>query len=440
MNLYSNIGNFSSAFNGWRAEPKESFRASDWQPIPPPAIPQPSGYIPSLSIPRAPVDNPAHENHPDTKIKDVALYDLKVVDDDVLRQVETNVVMVTPDPIEDTPSKILDFSDLDANLENLEFIPQNPVITGDIHAQVPAPTLAEQPLPKPQISQAHPAPASETPEAAATHPLNQSIGVLGDAATYADAALANPHQSFLAETEKLKNSASLKHDLASGFSRRIMEFEEGGMLDERKAYYANNREALNEAVEKIRTDAAETTQKYGEMSGKLHLLNGITKITGGISNAADAYELGSRINTASQTDNWDPVAGQIAKIVAAAVSVVGSAAVARGMGLMLLGMGAPAGFVAAATIVGGVVLTYFALEGVEALEKKISMGDSVPMAASMNTNIPIWCCSATAYPAALKVRGWRLKMSASSATIILKISKSTARAPPLSAMSAPKKR
>lgn len=47
MNLYSNIGNFSSAFNGWRAEPKESFRASDWQPIPPPAIPQPSGYIPS---------------------------------------------------------------------------------------------------------------------------------------------------------------------------------------------------------------------------------------------------------------------------------------------------------------------------------------------------------------------------------------------------------
>ena len=219
-----------------------------------------------------------------------------------------------------------------------------------------------------------------------------------------------------------------------------MEFEEGGMLDERKAYYANNREALNEAVEKIRTDAAETTQKYGEMSGKLHLLNGITKITGGISNAADAYELGSRINTASQTDNWDPVAGQIAKIVAAAVSVVGSAAVARGMGLMLLGMGAPAGFVAAATIVGGVVLTYFALEGVEALEKKISMGDSVPMAASMNTNIPIWCCSATAYPAALKVRGWRLKMSASSATIILKISKSTARAPPLSAMSAPKKR
>ena len=172
MNLYSNIGNFSSAFNGWRAEPKESFRASDWQPIPPPAIPQPSGYIPSLSIPRAPVDNPAHENHPDTKIKDVALYDLKVVDDDVLRQVETNVVMVTPDPIEDTPSKILDFSDLDANLENLEFSPQNPVITGDIHAQVPAPTLAEQPLPKPQISQAHPAPASETPEAAATHPLN----------------------------------------------------------------------------------------------------------------------------------------------------------------------------------------------------------------------------------------------------------------------------
>ena len=54
-----------------------------------------------------------------------------------------------------------------------------------------------------------------------------------------------------------------------------MEFEEGGMLDERKAYYANNREALNEAVEKIRTDAAETTQKYGEMSGKLHLLNAL---------------------------------------------------------------------------------------------------------------------------------------------------------------------
>lgn len=169
---------------------------------------------------------------------------------------------------------------------------------------------------------------------------------------------------------------SFNHELASGLSHRIMEFEEAHVYDERRAYYAKNPAALGEAVEKIRADSAELSQKYGEVDGKLYFIGGITKILGGISNLADAYELGDRVNTAFKTDNWDPVMGQIAKIAASAASVAGNTIIAAGIGMFLAGtgLGLSAGTVVAITVIVGVGLTYFAVKGAEALDEKISMG------------------------------------------------------------------
>ncbi|MDO4907904.1 hypothetical protein [Neisseria sp.] len=216
------------------------------------------------------------------------------------------------------------------------------------------------------------APAADGAQTQNPHPQTRAADAVGTAATLAQSALGNPHQGFMAEAERLKNMASQKHDLASGFSQTIMEFEEGRIYDERRAYYANNREALNEAVEKIRADAAELTQKHGEAAGKTHFIGGAMKILGGVGSAIDAYELGSRINTAWKDGNWDPVAGQITKIAASAAAVSGSAAIARAIGLGLMAWGAPVGAVTAITILGGVVLTYYALEAVNELDKEIS--------------------------------------------------------------------
>lgn len=205
-----------------------------------------------------------------------------------------------------------------------------------------------------------------------TPPLNQSISTLGNAATIANAAAKNPHQTFLAEAEKLKNSASLKHDLASGFSHSIMEFEQGNILDERKAYYANNREALNQAIDKIRADAAELTQKHGDTAGKIYFLNGISKITGAIGNLADAYELGDRIKNAFDNDNWSPVVGQVSKIVATSATASTGAVIARSAGLLLAGSGL--GTIAMG-VAAGAVVAFAISNSIDYLEKYVSNSD-----------------------------------------------------------------
>ncbi|WP_274572300.1 hypothetical protein [Neisseria leonii] len=175
------------------------------------------------------------------------------------------------------------------------------------------------------------------------------------------------------QLEQLKSQASAKHNLASALSHNIMAFEEGHIYDERKAFYAANREALNEAVEKLRADTAELTQKYGETAGKLHALEGITKITGAIGDLADAYELGSRIKQACQDGNWDPVAGMIAKIAATDATISGSAAIARMLGMALLGVSAPAGVLTALTIGTSVLLTFIAINTfIDSLDKELS--------------------------------------------------------------------
>ena len=235
------------------------------------------------------------------------------------------------------------------------------------------------------------APAADSAQTPNPHPQNQAADAVGTATTLAQSALGNPHQGFMAEAERLKNMASQKHDLASGFSQTIMEFEEGRIYDERRAYYANNREALNEAGEKIRTDAAELTQKHGEAAGKMHFIGGVMKILGGVSNGIDAYELGSRISTAWKDGNWDPVAGQVTKIAASAAAVSGSAAIARGIGLAIMGAGfLPVGAVTAVTVGLGVVLTVAALKGVEALEKEVSNANRFNFSNAENTDLVLF--------------------------------------------------
>lgn len=211
--------------------------------------------------------------------------------------------------------------------------------------------------------------AADSAQTQNPHPQNQAADAVGTATTLAQSALGNPHQEFMAEAERLKNMASQKHDLASGFSQTIMEFEEGRIYDERRAYYTNNREALNEAVEKIRTDAAELAQKHGEAAGKTHFIGGVMKILGGVGNGINAYELGSRINIAWKDGNWDPVAGQVAKIAASAAAMNTGMTIARGLGLLIAGT---TGGAAIVTLGVGLLATYLIMEGANALDNYIS--------------------------------------------------------------------
>lgn len=243
-------------------------------------------------------------------------------------------------------------------------------------AEPPAPTDAPEtdtPAPPAQADNQQQAEGADQAGNSPADPLNQSIDTIGNAATYADAALSNPHQAFLAEAEKLKNSASLKHDLASGFSQTIIEFEEGRIYDERRAYYANNREALNEAVEKIRTDAAELTQKHGEAAGKAYAVGTVAKFTGVIGAAADFYELGSRIKTAFDSGNWSSVAGQVSKMVATSATVGTGMTIARGVGLLLAGSGL--GAIAIGTIAAVGISVAIGI-GADYLDKQVSNSNS----------------------------------------------------------------
>lgn len=274
MNLYTNIGSFSG-FGGWNTVSSNTFGTfspSEWRPV---SVPQVSDYVPI----------PDH----------VPLYPLSVTEHSGLERVITNTVSVKPDSAKDSSSEVSSlaglpfsensagwdgFSEDSAIVSNIRPQSLNPSITADTAVSPAAARPDQEGSTGNTEDAAHSSDGANSIENTPTDPLNQSIGAIGDAAAYADAALTNPHQAFLAEAEKFKNSASLKHDLASGFSQTIIEFEEGRIYDERRAYYANNREALNEAVEKIRTDAAELTQKHGEAAGKAYFLGGVIKTIG----------------------------------------------------------------------------------------------------------------------------------------------------------------
>ncbi|MDO5070320.1 MAG: hypothetical protein Q4D78_09060 [Neisseria zoodegmatis] len=213
-----------------------------------------------------------------------------------------------------------------------------------------------------------------------THPQDQAQNIFGNSVAAAEAGLKNPHKKFLEEADKLKQQLDFKHDLASNLSHQIMQVEEGHIYDERRAYYAQHREAVNEAVEKLRTNAAELTEQHGEVKGKLYMMGGLMKMLGGVGHVTDAVELGSLSKTAYETGDWSPVSEKVAKMVLSSAAVASSAALARGAGLLLMMAGAPAGIVAAITIGGAIALTYFTVKyinenSLEDIRQDLRLGD-----------------------------------------------------------------
>lgn len=281
------------------------------------------------------------------------------------------------------------------SIERLSSIGSN-IITGDIPRNPPelkpAPDTAQN---QPDtVKQIPPAKQPEAPQKQAQndnststpsektlpHPQDQAQNIFGNLVSSAEAGLKNPHKKFLEEADKLKQQFSIKHDLASGFSQQIMEFEEGRIYDERRAYYAQHREAVSEAVEKLRTNAAELAEQYGEMKGKLYMMGGLMKMLGGVGHVTDAVELGSLSKTAYKTGDWSPVSEKVAKMVLSSAAVASSAALARGAGLLLMMAGAPAGIVAAVTIGGAIALTYFTVKyinenSLEDIRQDLRLGD-----------------------------------------------------------------
>lgn len=234
--------------------------------------------------------------------------------------------------------------------------------------QSTAPVPVETPAPT-----APPAPAAETPALAETQTdgmpkakkeediTDQVMNMFGNGVASVEAGLKNPHQKFLEDADKLKQQIDFKHNLASNLSHQIMQVEEGHIYDERKAYYAQNREAVNEAVEKLRTNAAELTEQHGEVKGKLYMVAGYAKMFGAIGTVMDAVELGKLSKTASETGDWTPVSDQINKMLVSAAAVGGITTSARFLAAGLMAAGMPAGFVVAGIAIGAAALTYYTL-------------------------------------------------------------------------------
>lgn len=191
----------------------------------------------------------------------------------------------------------------------------------------------------------------------------------------------NPHKKFLEEADKLKQQIDFKHDLASGLSQRIMELEEGHVYDERRAYYAQHREAVSEAVEKLRTNAAELAEQYGEVKGKLYMVGGMMKMLGGVGLAMDGIELGGLSKTAYETGDWSPVSEKIAKIAMSAAATASIAGAARLLGIGLAAVGVSTGIVVGITVLGAAVFTYYTLDyindtSLEDMQHHFSIGGS----------------------------------------------------------------
>ena len=220
---------------------------------------------------------------------------------------------------------------------------------------------------------APPAPAAETPALAETQTdgmpkakkeediTDQVMNMFGNGVASVEAGLKSPHQKFLEDADKLKQQIDFKHDLASNLSHQIMQVEEGHIYDERRAYYAQNREAVNEAVEKLRTNAAELTEQHGEVKGKLYMVAGYAKMFGAIGTVMDAVELGKLSKTASETGDWTPVSDQINKMLLSTAVVGGISMAARAAGGVLIGLGFPVGAVVVGAAVGVAFFSYFAL-------------------------------------------------------------------------------
>ncbi|KPN73980.1 hypothetical protein [Neisseria sp. 74A18] len=254
------------------------------------------------------------------------------------------------------------------SIERLSSIGSN-IITGDIPRNPPefkpAPDVAVQNPQKPPPQTAETAPAEP-------HPESQALGALGDAVTYTEAALKNPHQELMKQLDQLKVESSFSHNTAAELSKNIIQLEEGHLYGERREFYAQNKEALSELAEKLRTETTEIVKAEGELAGKLYYLKGIAKTLGFVGIALDMWELGSRIKTAVETDNWDPVAGSLAKIALTPVAVAGGVLVGAGAGFLVAGMGVPAAIATGITVVVSAGTTYLLIQPLDSLDKEIS--------------------------------------------------------------------
>ena len=246
--------------------------------------------------------------------------------------------------------------------------------------------------PAPAETAAPTAPAAETAAPAETQTdgtpkakkeediTDQVMNMFGNGVASVEAGLKNPHQKFLEDADKLKQQIDFKHDLASNLSHQIMQVEEGHIYDERRAYYAQNREAVNEAVEKLRTNAAELTEQHGEVKGKLYMVAGYAKMLGGIGTVMDAVELGKLSKTASETGDWSPVSEQVAKMLVSAAITTSIAGAARLIGVGLAFIGVPAAAIVGVTVLGTIAFSYFALDyisknSLEDIRKDLRLGD-----------------------------------------------------------------
>ena len=309
--------------------------------------------------------------------------------------VETAAPTAPPAPAAETavPAETRDeqpASTVDKPENHTDTVAQNPLqaqpqtqSSGQSTAPVPVETAAPTAPPAPAAETAAPAETQTDgmPKAKKEEDItDQVMNMFGNGVASVEAGLKNPHQKFLEDADKLKQQIDFKHYLASNLSHQIMQVEEGHIYDERRAYYAQNREAVNEAVEKLRTNAAELTEQYGEVKGKLYMVAGYAKMLGGIGTVMDAVELGKLSKTASETGDWSPVSEQVAKILVSAAVVGGISMTARAAGGILIGLGFSAGFIAGVTILGTIGITYFALDyisknSLEDIKKDLRLGD-----------------------------------------------------------------
>ena len=282
-----------------------------------------------------------------------------------LVQFGSNAVPITPLPVpQEKPA--------------VERIPSigSTIITNDIPRTPPEfkpalDTAAQTPPQTQSNGQSTTLPPAETAPAE-PHPESQAVGALGDAVTYTEAALKNPHKELMRQLDQLKVESSFSHNTAAELSKNIIQLEEGHLYGERREFYAQNKEALSELAEKLRTETTEIVKAEGELAGKLYYLKGIAKTLGFVGIALDMWELGSRIKTAVETDNWDPVAGSLAKIALTPVAVAGGVLVGAGIGIAFATMGVPAAIVTGITVVASAGATYLLIQPLDSLDKEIS--------------------------------------------------------------------
>lgn len=81
----------------------------------------------------------------------------------------------------------------------------------------------------------------------------ETVGTAGNIVSSAKAPINKMHKEMLEQLDQLKIESSFAHDTAAGMSHNIIKLENDEIYAERRAFYAENKEALNELAEKLHT-------------------------------------------------------------------------------------------------------------------------------------------------------------------------------------------